>query len=89
MPIMTFRKKPVTIQAMQWKGNNIHECLAFCPKARRASGTSEETLIIDTLEGAMICSTGDWIIKGVAGEFYPCKPDIFQKTYDFVLSDKP
>ena len=43
-----------------------------------------EELIIETLEGDMKCSIGDWIIKGVNGEFYPCKPDIFEKTYDKV-----
>lgn len=44
----------------------------------------KETMTIETLEGAMIANIGDYIIKGVNGEFYPCKPDIFEKTYEFV-----
>lgn len=76
-----FRKKPVVIEAVQFNGHNDRECMTFCPIAvdpveRKAS------LIIPTLEGEMRCDIGDWIIKGVKGEFYPCKPDIFAATYE-------
>lgn len=79
---MKFRKKPLVIEAVQFIGNYA-ECLAFCPIAKDPVD-NKDTLIIPTLEGEMRVSFGDWIIKGVNGEFYPCKPDIFEKTYDKV-----
>jgi hypothetical protein len=79
---MKFRKKPLVIEAVQFIGNDA-ECLAFCPIAREPVD-NKDNLIIPTLEGEMRVSFGDWIIKGVNGEFYPCKPDIFEKTYDKV-----
>lgn len=75
-----FRKKPVVIEAIQFTGNDA-ECLVFCPTARDPVD-NRPNLIIPTLEGDMLVSVGDWIIKGVNGEFYPCKPDIFEKTYE-------
>ncbi len=81
-----FRKKPVVIEAVQYDRDfncldtfNIDEVGGF------KFGTEEDgsqCLLIPTLEGEMKCSKGDWIIKGVNGEFYPCKPDIFEKTYE-------
>ncbi len=79
---MKFRKKPLVIEAVQFIGNDA-ECLAFCPIAREPVD-NKDNLIIPTLEGEMRVSFGDWIIKGVNGEFYPCKPDIFEQTYDKV-----
>lgn len=76
---MKFRKKPVVIEAVQWQGDNLHELIAFIGEHLR---TDASGLIINTLEGQMFASPGDWIIKGVQGEFYPCKPDIFQQTYE-------
>ena len=73
-----FTKKPVTIDAMQWTGENRKELFDFCDK----SYFNGDELRIQTLEGSMIASVGDYIIKGVKGEFYPCKPDIFAMTYD-------
>ena len=78
-----FRKRPVVIEAIQFTGKNDAECLEFCQCAKDPE-ESKPSLIISTLEGNMICSIGDWIIKGVNGEFYPCKPDIFEKTYERV-----
>lgn len=72
-----YRKKPVEVQAVQWNGNNVGEVLEFCGKAR----IKDDSIFIDTLEGTMEAKTGDYIIKGVKGEFYPCKPDIFEDTY--------
>lgn len=78
-----FRKKPKVIEAVQFIGKNDAECLAFCPVAKYTVDT-EALLVIPTLEGEMIVSLGDWIIKGIMGEFYPCKPNIFDETYDAV-----
>ena len=75
-----FRKKPVVVEAIQWDGTNTDEVLGLC--GGDSAQRNKATLLIDTLEGRMIASRGDWIIKGVAGEVYPCKPDIFAATYD-------
>jgi len=84
-----YRKKPVVIDAVQWTGENLDAILAFCAGDASyelmARGNSE--LVISTLEDGEgtaqhVASRGDWIIKGVQGEFYPCKPDIFAATYD-------
>ena len=82
---MKFRKKPVEVEAVQWTGENLFEICNFCPPVageRQVDGI----IVIPTLEGKMISTPGDWIIKGVAGEFYPCKPDIFEQTYEKVES---
>lgn len=78
-----FRKKPVVIEAVQFHGTNIEELRAFVPEQCRENKIGVG-LGIKTLEGVMNVSIGDWIIKGVKGEFYPCKPDIFEATYDTV-----
>lgn len=76
---MKFVKKPVEIEAIQYSGANATVINAFTEgKSYPINGK----LIIPTLEGEMQATEGDWIIKGVNGEFYPCKPDIFEKTYD-------
>jgi len=77
MPMFT--KKPVTIEARQWTGDNAADLLAWITPAATRDGPK---LIIPTLEGDHTASLGDWIIKGVQGEFYPCKPDIFEVTYE-------
>ena len=79
--IKKYRKKPVVIEAIQWAGNNLSEIYNFIG---RTVDNKETTLVIHTLEGDMEASIGDYIIKGVNGEFYPCKPDIFDKTYEEV-----
>lgn len=89
-----FRKKPVVIEAVQWTGVDVDEVMPFFgdmtklpsdgihiePGVGHTPATGE--LYIPTLEGVMSASPGDWIIKGVKGEFYPCKPDIFAATYE-------
>jgi hypothetical protein len=82
--IQKFRKKPVVIEAVLWTGNNLDEILDFSPAAYTDYGSGELELKIQTLEGHHIASVGDWIIKGIKGEFYPCKPDIFEQTYEAV-----
>ena len=76
-------KKPVVIEAVQWDGNNKVEIQRFM-HCYLDENTIWQTLTIPTLEGNHIASVGDYIIKGVKGEFYPCKPDIFWQTYDLV-----
>ncbi len=78
-----YRKKPVVIEAVQWNGNNVDEVMSFI-KNVAAYNVEFGTLDISTLEGTMTASMGDWVIKGVKGEFYPCKPDIFETTYEKV-----
>ena len=76
---MKYRKKPVIIEAIQWNGKNLSEIDNFVGGSLKTKGSS---LVIHTLEGDMEASINDYIIKGVNGEFYPCKPDIFDKTYE-------
>ena len=81
-----FTKKPVTIEAVQYGPYSApsFELLEHLGTANfRIS--EDEGLIIETLEGDMRADIGDWIIKGVKGEFYPCKPDIFAATYETAL----
>lgn len=83
---MTFyRKKPVVIQAVQWTGENNTEILHFCSTCYITSSGKSKDLVVSTLEGDMSASVGDFIIKGVKGEFYPCKEDIFDITYETVI----
>lgn len=80
---MKYRKKPVTIEAIQWDGFNIDEICAFIGETM-ASFDASGKMQIYTLEGTMTAQEGDYVIKGVQGEFYPCKPDIFAETYELV-----
>ena len=80
-----FRKKPVVIEAwlVPLRGEDPSEEIIDLVQAQGWIG-DDEGIFITTLEGVMTASAGDWIIKGVAGEYYPCKPDIFGKTYEAV-----
>lgn len=91
--IQKFTKKPVTIEALQFKGFNPDEINEFVGKKLKLELESETAYVagqgppvysitIPTLEGDMKAMPGDWIIKGIKGEFYPCKPDIFAASYD-------
>lgn len=93
---MKYRKIPVVVDAIQWTGENHREMFDFLTNYEKTDdymSASGERFIIDhnavkgglvikTLEGEHIASIGDYIIRGVAGEFYPCKPEIFEKTYE-------
>ncbi len=80
---MKFRKKPVVIEAIQFTGRNWEEVGLFVGKvASHAEQYGKDVLLIHTLEGDHRADVGDWIIKGIKGEFYPCKPDIFERTYE-------
>jgi hypothetical protein len=82
-----YRKKPVVIEAIQFDGRNSADIHEFCgDKVREPVG--KDYLEIETLEGVHIASPGDYIIKGIKGEFYPCKPDIFEMTYKKVESEE-
>lgn len=93
MPVTKFRKKPVVIEALQWDGRGNYELAVFLGgnnwKHEPATNTSPEKLVIQTLEGNITASLGDWIIKGIRGEFYPCKPDIFAQTYEEEAHSSP
>jgi len=78
-----YRKKPIEVEAVQWKGNNYDEINSFFG-SRKFIGAENHSVVIRTLEGRMLANVNDWIIKGVKGEFYPCKPDIFEQTYERV-----
>lgn len=81
-----FRKKPVVIQATQWTGKNFKEILEFVGgvENRDLLAIHQNDLYIKTLEGDHKANVNDWIIRGVKGEYYPCKPDIFDETYEAV-----
>ena len=84
-----FRKKPVVIEAVRWFGGKISETPLWISEALNKNMNEEGAIMrfgdevrIATLEGEMTASDGDWLIQGVSGEIYPCKPDIFAKTYE-------
>lgn len=87
---MKYRKKPVVIEAFKWTGGPdqeedpvwIVEAIKEGEVWFKNIGTPDAQLCIETLEGTMSASVGDYIIKGVKGELYPCKPDIFEATYE-------
>ena len=79
-----YRKKPVEIEAVLWDGDltTIEGIQSRSTCARVWQYLGDNGVIIETLEGNMRANVGDWIIRGVKGELYPCKPDIFAATYD-------
>ena len=89
---MKYRKKPIVVEAIQWTGLNLEEIKTFVGEDLVYSivddawqvnkGKPFVLMYIKTLEGKLFCSKEDYIIKGVHGEFYPCKPDIFKETYE-------
>ena len=84
-----YRKKPVVIEAVKFTRNNFQKIKEFTEEKAHSFNivrgiNSWCTCIIPTLEGQHIATEGDFIIKGVQNEFYPCKPDIFEKTYELV-----
>ena len=78
---MKYRKKPVVIDAIQYDGVNLKDISNFMD-VKYCTLDRYNHLVIETLEGDMRASAGDYIIRGVEGEYYPCKPDIFEKTYE-------
>jgi len=100
--INKYRKKPVEIEAIEWTGNNLRDVYLFMGETVDFQGdwriqerfhdlevyAKYHGFDIRTLEGTMTALVGDYIIKGVQGEFYPCKPDIFYKTYEEIEDRK-
>lgn len=83
-------KKQIKIEAVQWTGDNTWEVAKFLATGSRdfKVDSAKETVEIETLEGIMTASKYDYIIKGIKGEFYPCKPDIFEATYEEVEDEQ-
>ena len=79
---MKYRKKPVVVDVILYDGGNYKEIEKFVGKIYQACNSRD--IKIPTSEGTMRASVGDIIIKGIEGEFYPCKPDIFKATYEEV-----
>ncbi|MGW5633928.1 hypothetical protein [Streptomyces sp. NPDC003832] len=87
-----YRKLPVEIDAVHYDGTNLDEITVFLGQSGKAQETRlpgpgrglHDGILIRTLEGDMTASVGDWIIRGIQGEYYPCKPDIFAATYEAV-----
>lgn len=80
-----YRKKPVVVQAVQWNGNNYENILNYLFSTDLPNNPIRQygnQLIIKTLEGDMTTELYDYVIKGIHGEIYPCKPEIFKKTYE-------
>lgn len=86
---MKYRKKPIVIDAIQWDGSKKawDKIMALGRVRWKPGEMGSETFIIETLEGDMIVRVNDFVIRGVAGEFYPCKPDIFEMTYEPVEAE--
>jgi len=82
-----FLKKQLGIEAVQWTGDNIKDIMLLSPGSEVGEGLTDNTLTIKTLEGEMTANLHDWIIRGIKGELYSCKPDIFEKTYDEVKEE--
>ena len=84
-----FRKKPVVIEAIRWDGKEetFEAIRQFSAERMVGRNRASGYLLIRTPEGVMKAMIGDWIIKGVRGEIYPCKPDIFEQTYEEVKID--
>lgn len=83
--VKKYRKKPVVVEAIQWTGENVDEIAAFtCGNASFRTEKDDDVidLIVRTLEGVMYARHTDYIVKGVDGEFYPCRADIFKQTYE-------
>lgn len=82
--VQKYRKKPVVIEAIEWNGANADLVLDFVCGSDRKIERVGDRISIETLEGTMYADIGDYIIKGISGEFYLCKPQIFLKTYEKV-----
>jgi len=83
---MTYRKKPIEVEANQLNEENAHTLALWCSGILHEARFKAEFIIIHTLEGDMRAEMGDWIIKGIKDEFYPVKNDIFLETYEKINS---
>lgn len=83
---MKYRKKPIVVDAVQWTGDPRQGKALEMSTAGKVRRFFDDTLLIDTREGTMRADKWDWIITGIAGEMYPCKPDIFEASYEAVTA---
>lgn len=82
---MKYRKKPLIVEAIQWTGGNLQEIIYSFPECFGSVVVHHSSeIVIRTLEGNMVAIVGDYIVKGIKGEFYPCKPNIFEDSYEKV-----
>lgn len=90
MSVKKYQKKPVVIEAAQLNAHNVREVAKWCGAdlGHTYGSTEPDALDIHTLEGTMVAYVDDYIIRGVQGEFYPCKPDIFAATYEVPTNDE-
>ena len=79
--IKRFVKKPIPIQAIQYLTENVHQVSKFIGDFPHKIIESDQLIVISTLEGDHLVRHGDYVIKGIYDEFYPCKPDIFEDSY--------
>jgi hypothetical protein len=86
MPL--YRKKPVVIEAIQFTGANTVEIAGLLGWDYSGGSEYSDSVVIETLEGDMTANVGDWVIRGVAGEGYPCKDDVFRLTYERVYEEQ-
>ena len=84
--VARYRTKPCEIEAVEWNGSNISEINDFAGKSVLWLKDAKENPILEisTLEGIMLANVGDFIVRGLRGEYYPCKPDVFHKKYEFI-----
>jgi len=82
---MRYKKKPIEIEARQLDMDNREELAEWCGGWTYYSSSNVPVLLIETLEGDMTANIGDYIIQGVHGEYYPCKPEIFEASYEMVV----
>lgn len=75
-----YRKLPVVIEAVKWTGKNLVEIKKFCPRLLLDENAFLD-ILIPAIGGNVFCYPGDFVVKGVKGEYYPCKPDIFEQTH--------
>ncbi len=87
MPVKTYRKKPVEVEAVEWTGDDLSEITTWAGAFVEKHPANDNELSVVTDRGAVSAQKGDYIIKGVQGEFYPCAKDVFVATYDAVEAE--
>jgi hypothetical protein len=87
MKVKTYIKKPIEIQALQYMTENIGDIVAFLDDFPYKIISSDQIIIIQTLEGEHIVRHGDYVVRGAYGEYYPVKPMIFEETYEEVIHE--
>ena len=84
MAVGKFRKRPLEVEALLWTGHNTADMEAFLESPRNGYFAGNCLLRIQTLEGTMTCLPGNWVVKGIRGEYYPCQAGVFDQTYEAV-----